>query len=84
MTLTAARLSLDGYDELRTCFAAHFGVNDSQVLLASPDRVFVSTLGGNLEGTANFNDCGALCTEVLLSFPNANFTCIVEDDIGGF
>lgn len=84
VAMTPARHQEDGLEQLRTCIADHYGVNSGQVLLASPNVVYVNTLGGTLQGTAGFVDCGALCTEVYLQFVGDQFLCIVEDNIDGF
>lgn len=82
VAMTPARQQEDGLEQLRTCIADHFSVNSGQVLLASPNVVYVSTLGGTLQGTASFVQCGSLCTEVYLQFVGDQFLCIVEDDLG--
>lgn len=84
LAFTSAPVQLSGLDQLKSQIAAEYSVPVSSVNLISPDLARVNLGSSTIEGTATFNSCGILCTEVYLDFPSDPQMFIVEDDLNGF
>ena len=83
LVLTAAAW-LSGTNQVIAYVASSYGVSLSAVSLQAPNVVQVQQGMNNISGTAVFNGCGDLCTELTKSFPDRTLQFIVEDDLHGF
>lgn len=84
LAFTSAPVLLSGLEQLKSQIAAEYSVPVTSVYLISPDLARVNLGSSTIEGTASFNSCGILCTEVYINFPSDPQMFIVEDNLDGF